>query len=257
MRNKKDVFLGLLTLMLTFNSVSAMAQRNFYHRIDVGSSNIYSFVGSNLITGYANYLTHDILFDNSFTYSFYNGTYNGKDIKTKSYSMTGLTARELFGDCFAGIKLGYQSDYMSSVNWGLYASCHYKLNQFEAKWPDAQDYSGERAQYLKPGAGLFFTFGSVESQTKVQLEAALRYDMPMGYKGILGTKKDELKSGLSSHFAIKFAGYSWISAGLYMDICHYDLYKDFKDAGKDSKFKMYNVGVTFTITPKRGEDIYD
>lgn len=169
MKNKKYVYVGLLTLMLVFSNMCTMAQRNFYHRIDVGSSNIYSFVSSNLITGYANYFAHDILFDNSLAYTFYSGNYNGVAIKTKSYNMLGLTVRDIFNDCFAGVKLGYQSDYMSRFNWGVYVSCHYKLNQFEAKWPQLQDYTRECFQYLKPGAGIFFNIGSVENRIKVQL----------------------------------------------------------------------------------------
>lgn len=81
--------------------------------------------------------------------------------------------------------------------------------------------------------------------------------MPISYKGVWGTDKESLNSGVSSHFSIKFAGYSWISAGIYADINHYNSYKEFNDMNKTPKFKMYNVGVTFTITPKRGEDLYD
>ena len=254
MNNRTFFVKGLLAIVLLGQSAITFGQRNFYHRFDVGSSNIYTFAGSNLITGYANYLSSSILFDNSYTYSFYNGNYNGGDIKTKKYEMTGLTARDLLDDCFAGVKLGYQSDNMGSLNWGLYASAHYKINQFRMQLPTSSDYSGECAQYVKPGVGMFLTFGSVESKTKVQIEGAVRYDMPISYKGYFGKKADELNTGLSSHIAVKLAGYTWISAGIFADINHYDLYKNM---GNGSKFKVYNVGLTFTITPKRMEDIYD
>lgn len=234
--------------------MTVLGQRNFYHRFDVGSSNIYTFAASNLITGYANYLSSSILFDNSYTYSMYDGNYNGADIKTKKYEIAGLTARDLFDDCFAGLKLGYQSDNMGSLNWGVYASAHYKINQFRMQLPGMTDYSGECTQYIKPGAGLFLNFGSIESKTKVQIEGAVRYDIPISYKGYFGNKSGELNSGLSSHVAVKLAGYTWISAGIYADFNHYDLYKNIGDGGK---FKIYNFGLTFTITPKRMEDIYD
>lgn len=232
----------------------AQAQRHFYHRVDVGSSNIYTFVVSNLITGYTNYLTHDILFDDSYSYSLYNGRLNGEKIKTKGYNPMGITARELFNDAFAGVKLGYQSDYMGPVNWGIYTSAHYKINQFKVLFPFEDGYNSERAQYLKTGGGLFLTFGSIESITKVQVEAALRYDMPLSYAGIYGNDSGVLNRGVSSHFAVKVGGFSWLSAGVYADFNHYDLYKNM---GSNSTFKQYNVGVTFTITPKRGEDLYD
>ena len=256
MKYNRQTLVCLLVLLLFSDCNCINAQRNFYHRIDVGSSNIYTFVGSNLITGYANYFTHDILFDNSYTYTFLNGSYQGQDIKTKALDLMGLTAQELFSDCFAGVKLGYQTDNMGSLNWGVYGSAHYKINQFNALFPFMNDYYKECIQYFKPGIGLFFTFGSVESKTKIQVEAAIRYDLPIGYKGVFGKKTDALSNGVSSHFAIKIAGYTWLSAGLYADINHYNFYKEFKQIG-NSKFKMFNLGITFTITPKRGEDLYD
>lgn len=234
----------------------AYAQHNFYHRIDVGSSNIYTFVVSNLITGYTNYFTHDMLFDNSFDYAFTNASVEGKDLKTKAYNPMGLTAKDLFNDAYAGVKLGYQSDNPGSFNWGIYASAHYKINQFRVGWTSDDVLSAERAQYFKPGAGLLFTFGSIEQKSKVQLEAALRYDIPLAYKGYFGEESGTLNSGLSSHFALKFVGYRWVSAGLYTDINHYNLYKSFDDLGNKSKFNLFNIGITFTITPKRGEDIH-
>lgn len=254
MKSKINSFKKVLTILLIGQSCMVFGQRNFYHRFDVGSSNIYTFAGSNLITGYANYLSSSLLFDNSYSYSLYDGSYNDADIKTKKYEIIGLTAKDLFDDCFAGVKLGYQSDNMGSLNWGVYASAHYKINQFKMQLPGAAKYSGECAQYFKPGVGLFLTFGSVESKTKVQIEGAVRYDIPISYKGYFGNKANELNTGLSSHFAIKLAGYTWISAGVFADINHYVLYKNMRG---DSKFKIYNFGLSFTITPKRMEDIYD
>lgn len=254
MKTKKIFLRSILAFVLICQCNMMSAQRNFYHRLDVGSSNIYTFAGSNLITGYANYLTGDILFDNSFIYSFYTGNYYGAKIKTKNYALASITAKDLFDDCFAGAKLGYQSDNMGSFNWGVYASAHYKVNQFKMLFPNTDLYIGECVQYLKPGVGLFLTLGSIENKTKVQIEGTIRYDVPIGYKGMFGKKADVLNNGLSSHIAIKLAGYSWFSIGAYADVNYYDLYKNWED---NSKFKIYNVGLTFTITPKRGEGFYD
>lgn len=247
----------ILMLMCSFllSHLNTYAQRHFYHRLDVGSSNIYTFVVSNIVTGYVNYLTHDILFDNSYIYTLYSGDIDGIKIKTKGFNPMGVTARELFNDTFGGVKLGYQSDFISVFNWGLYASVHYKVNQVKSLFPEMEDYRNERFQYLKPGVGVLFTFGDMESKIKVQVEAAARYDMPMGYKGVAGTKANEvLNKGISSHFSIKVAGYSWLSAGLFADFNHYDLYENMAGG---SHFKSCSFGVTFTITPKRGEDLYD
>lgn len=245
---------SLIAFILCFAAM-ANAQRHFYHRIDVGSSNIYTFVLSNLITGYTNYFTHDILFDNSYVYTVFGGEVNGESVKTKAFNPMGITASELFNDAFAGVKLGYKSDIMGAFNWGIYASGHFRFNQFKAKFAAMEDYTKERFNYLKPGVGLLLTFGGIESKVKVELEAAARYDLPTGYKGLWGTSaKDVLGKGMSSHYSIKVGGYSWFSAGIFADLCHYKLYSNTQN---NSSFKPYSFGVTFTITPKRGEDIYD
>ena len=245
---------SLIAFTLCF-ATTVSAQRHFYHRIDVGSSNIYTFVASNLITGYANYFTHDILFDNSYIYTIYGGAVDGKSVKTKAFSPMGITASELFNDAFAGIKLGYKSDLIGAFNWGIYGPGHFRFNQFKAKFVMMEDYAKERFNYFKPGIGLLLTFGGIESKVKVELEAAVRYDFPVSYKGLWGTNaKDILGKGLSSHYSIKVGGYSWFSAGIFADLCHYELYSNTKN---NSSFKPYSFGVTFTITPKRGEDIYD
>lgn len=248
---KRFIFIFIVLLGCT----SLNAQRHLYHRIDVGSSNIYTFVLSNLVTGYTNYFTHDMLFDNSYVYSIYSGEVEGESVSTKAYNPMGITATDLFNDSFAGVKLGYQSDLQGSFNWGIYASGHYRINQIKAKTSAMDEYTKECFQYVKPGVGLLFTFGSIESPVKVQIEAAARYDYPISYKGSFFENSNEsLEKGLSSHFAVKVAGYSWLSAGVYADIYHHNL---FKNKNSNCNFKPYSFGVTFTITPKRGEDLYD
>lgn len=250
--NKIRVF--LIAFVLCF-STTVNAQRHLYHRIDVGSSNIYTFVLSNLITGYTNYFTHDILFDNSYVYTIYGGEVNGESIKTKTLNPMGVTVSELFNDAFAGVKLGYKSDIMGTLNWGIYASGHFRFNQFNVKTAAMEEYSKERFSYLRPGAGLLLTFGGIESKVKVEFEAAARYDLPIGYKGLCGASaKNVLGKGISSHYSIKVGGYSWFSAGVFADLCHYKLYNNTQNT---NSFKPYSFGVTFTITPKRGEDIFD
>lgn len=245
----------LVCACAVYSVIDANAQRNFYHRLDVGSANVYTFVLSNLLTGYANYLSGDMLFDNSYVYTLYDGSMDGGKIRTKGFNPMGITATELFNDAFAGVKLGYQSDRLGFLNWGVFASGHYRINQVQAMLPVMEDFGKERFQYVKTGGGLLLTLGSMENRIKVQLEAAARYDMPVGYSGICGTAvRDALNSGISTHFSVKVAGYSWFSAGVFGDFCHYDLYKDVVG---DIDFRPYSLGVVFTITPKRGEDVYE
>lgn len=248
--NKLKLTICLATLCCI---MQANAQRHFYHKIDIGSSNIYTFVVSNLITGYANYFCHNTIFDNSYVYTLYSGELNGEKIKTKGLNPIGITAEEIFNDAFGGLMLGYQSDRIGTFNWGLYASAHYRIQQMEALFPDTKNYSHERFQYVKPGVGFFLRFGSIENPIKVQLEALTKYDFPIGYNGIFGTKAEEvLNKGVSSHFAVKVGGHTWFNVGIFADFAFYDLYKGMNNA---SHFKPYSFGVTFIITPKRGEDI--
>lgn len=245
----------LVALMLCLLSSSvANAQRHFYHRIDVGTSNIYMFALSNLATGYTNYLTHDILFDNSYVYTLFGGNVDNESVKTKPLSPIGVTSSELFNDAFAGLKLGYKSDQMGIFNWGVYVSSHFRINQYKAKFAAMTDYTKERIEYFKPGTGLLLTFGGIESKVRIQIEAAARYDIPVSYKGMFGNKNDVLGKGISSHYSIKVAGYSDYSVGIFADLCHYKLYDKTQS---NSTFKPYSFGVTFTITPKRGEGLYD
>lgn len=248
----KNLIIALLSVLMTAASANAQ-NRHFYHRGDISSGNAYMFVGTNLLTAFANYLTHDILFDNSFNYTLFDGKLYGEDIKTKCNNIMGLKARELFNDFSIGAKLGYKSDSYGMVNWGVYGSFHYKINQFQIKASPTEDYTNERMNYIRPGIGVFAIFGDIESAVKFQIEYGLRYAIPVAYKGIAGDGSDALSNGLQSHISLKLGGAHDFSGGVFVDINHFDSYKDMPS---DSKFKSYTIGVTLTITPKRGERLY-
>ena len=241
--NKSKIILTLLCLLIF---IDVKAQKNFYHRIDIGSSNIYTFVLSNIATGFANYYSNDILFDNSYIYTLYSG-----DFRTKGLNPMGISVREIFNDAFAGVKLGYHSESLNSFNWGVYGSAHYRINQVNARSKDTEEYHIERFQYLKPGVGVLLTFGGIERDLIVQFEAAARYDIPINYKGIYGSETNNLNNGISSHYSLKFAGNKAFSIGLFVDLTHYNLYKE-----HNLKLKPFSFGAVFTITPKRGIDVY-
>ncbi len=226
--------------------------RHFYYRIDTGTGNgyMYNLVGS--AGDIANTLTNLMLFDDAYVHTFYSGNIDGEKIKTKCFRPWRIKARNLFNDLYVGAKLGYQTDYQGFVNWGLFASAHYRLNQVRALFPDEEDYSYERFKYIKPGAGLMITLGGVRSANKVQIEAALRYDYPVGYKGIYeGKAGDILKTGISSHFSLKWGGYSSSgpiggqSIGLFADITHHNLYKGMVN----SKFRAFDIGISWSYVP--------
>lgn len=235
-----------------FTFLNANCQiRHFYHRLDVGSGNIYTFVGSNLITAFANYLSHTVLFDNSFNYSFYSGKYQINNISIKHNNIAGITARDLFDDIHGGVKLGYKSDSFNAFNWGIYGSAHYKLNQFKSRLTDV--YEPERLSYFKPGVGLFFLFGGIEHKTWVQIETGAQYCIPIVYSGRFGNTKVPLNKGIATTYSIKIGGSTDFTGGVFLNLYHFNIFKE----NYYTNFKMYNVGVTLTITPKRGEKYYD
>lgn len=157
----------LVCACAVYSVIDANAQRNFYHRLDVGSANVYTFVLSNLLTGYANYLSGDMLFDNSYVYTLYDGSMDGGKIRTKGFNPMGITATELFNDAFAGVKLGYQSDRLGFLNWGRFCfralqdksdsgnvPCHGRL--WKGKIPVCEDrwrLAADPRQYGKPDKG--------------------------------------------------------------------------------------------------------
>jgi len=224
--------------------------RNFYHRIDVASGNVYPFVLSNLITSYANYFTHDILFDNSFEYSYI----SAENISIKPQNLMGITARDIFNDISAGAKLGYKSDYANSFNWSIYGCAQYKLNQFRLQEDTkSSDWHHERIAYMRAGLGFYMLFGSIEQKTKFQIDFNAKYSIPVAYTGHWGKDKNLLNQGLTTYYAIKIGGSHGFAGGIFLEMNHFNVYK--QSVTKSSR--MYSFGLTLTITPRRGESIYD
>lgn len=240
----------ILIVALTLFSMNMSAQ-HFYHRLDVSTSNIYTFVAANLATAGLNLLTNDRLFDNAYAYTYYD--LSPSSIKMNTKDIAGLTARDVFSDIMVGAKLGYQSFNRGNFNWGVYGSAHYKINQFGTEVSEIV--TNHNIQKVMVGGGLIFTLGNMESKARVIIEAGLRYDIPLSYKGSFGTDtKDVLNSGLSSHYAIRFGGMNWLEGiGVYADIPHYNALKD----AVGCKLKMYHFGIVYTITPWKIKEAYD
>lgn len=244
----------LAALGLTCVVPSRADMRNFYHKVDITSGNVYTFVLSNLFTAYGNYLCHDILFDDSFQYTVMNGrTLSGEKISTKPQNLMGFKARDLFNDISTGIKLGYKSDSFSSVNWGIFAGTHYSINQFGAQLPGMDGYSNERYTYFKPGAGFYLMFGSIEQRLRVQVEMGARYNIPLKYHGNITDLPEPLNSGISSYYSLKFGGAYDFSGGIFVSVNHFDIFKH----TVAERFRCWSAGVTFIITPKRSSRIYE
>ena len=82
---KRTILIGML-------SVTMLAQtkaQHFYYKLDVGTSNIYSFAIFNIATAWLNKLTNTMLFDNAYTYTHLNTTGQADRYKTRNYDVTG------------------------------------------------------------------------------------------------------------------------------------------------------------------------
>lgn len=248
-------FLSLITALTL--GVQAEAQ-HFYYKLDVGTSNIYSFAVANLATAGLNTLVDGMLFDNAYTYTYLQTSNNTYGIETKNYDIVGITARDIFSDITAGGKIGYQSFNPSNFNWGIFGSAHYRVNQFKTTIQGIDETFHNDVQRLLLGGGLMFTFGSLESSTRFIIEAGLRYEMPLRYNRADGQKvSDIINSGLSSHYAIRINGNGALQGlGVYADISHYDLFKNTEYLLNVPNIKMFTFGLIYTITPWKVKSLY-
>lgn len=251
MQIKKTLIALLVTMAV---STCSYAQSNYrfknQHLIfngEIASGSPYTIAASSVITGLANfYLLNDAFFENSFAYSIYSTNVDGLDVKTQN--PMGLTARELFNNFQVGLKLGYQTYSPEFFNFGIYASAHYKIDQFKVGYDD-DHMNNHRAQRALVGATALFSLGSMKQPSRVIIEAGLRYSMALAYKSPLGDDKNQLNDGLVSHYAIKLASRGMLqNIGLYADINHFNMWKDFRPG---QELNCYTFGITWTITPQQ------
>lgn len=254
---KKILFI-LLVILGANNDIQAQSNVSFknHHLIfngDISSGSPYTIAASSVITGLVNYyLLNDAFFENSFAYSIYSTNVDG--LKAKTMNPMGLTASELFNNLQAGLKLGYQTYSPEFFNCGIYASAHYKLDQFKVGYND-DSMQKHRAQRFLFGATALFSLGSMEQSSRIVIEAGIRYSMGLSYKSPLGNDKKQLNDGLVSHFAIKVASRGmWQNLGIYADINHFNMWKDFRSG---QKLDNLTFGITWTITPQQVDERKD
>ena len=250
---KKYIFV-LLCLLALPNMLSAQSDlrirnHNLIFNAELNTGNVYSFAASSVVTGLMNYyLLKDDFFENSFVYSFYQTDIDGMKIRAKNPQ--GLAAYEVFNNLQGGIKIGYQTYRPEFFNFGVYASGHYKLEQFDVEENSLK--SKHQIQRVLCGATALLSLGSMEQASRVIIEAGLRYSIGVKYESPWGNDKSMLNNGLVSHFAIKVASRGMMqNLGLFADIGHFDL---FKNLGSNQKVRDYVIGFTWTITPQQADD---
>lgn len=253
----KKILTAALSALL---AVPAFGQ-HFYHRLDVGMGNFYGFALTNAVTGALNGLTNDMLFDCAVAETFMPTSGNGAlydDVKR--YKGFGITARDFFNDVTTGARLGYKTTRFSAFNWGVFGSPHYRINQFKTVSSTVDDaLVRHNVHRLQVGGGLLFEFGKTDKPTKVIVEAELRYDMPIKYKGLEGLDaSDAINSGLSSRYALRINGKGWFQGiGVYAEIPHYNLFDKSNTGALLPQIKAYTIGFIYTVTPWKAKEAYE
>ena len=246
--------LSMLLIVLCLFQVSWAQQRiknhNLIFNCDIASGSPYTMACSSVVTGLANYyLLKDAFFENAFAYSFYSTDVDG--LKAKTMSPMGLTASELLNNLQVGLKVGYQTYTPEFVNYGIYASAHYKIDQFEVGYNDDNMFK-HRAQRALLGATALLSLGSMGQPSRIIIEAGCRYSIGLAYKSPLGDDKDQLSNGLVSHFGVKLASRGMMqNIGVYADFNHFNMWKDFRP---NQKLNNWTIGLTWTITPQQVDD---
>lgn len=94
------------------------------------------------------------------------------------------------------------------------------------------------------------SFGSIDSAAKAVIEAGIRYNLPVRYKGSWGVDAGSvLEKGITNHYSIRFGGFGVLQGvGLFAEIPLYNLVKS-NAIFPGLKFKPYTFGITYTIMP--------
>lgn len=259
-----------LVILMSGSNIAALAEEDwlnedakikndhFYHHIELNYSNAYSLAISSIATGYLNYLLGDAIFENGYGHEIYQGEIAGQEVKYREFNQLGVKARELFNTITPSIRLGYKTNWKGNFNMGVYAMGTYKLDQFETKMPGDNEYLRHRLQYAKAGGGLHFTFGHLESPTRVIVEAGCQYAIPIGYRGF-SHDKNQLNKGITSHFSIQMGGPKYLqNIGFFLDYDHFDTFdKNYTVDGiqphAGSTFHNFTVGFQCSVTFLQGQ----
>lgn len=254
---RKKITLSLaFVLLISMLSVSnpVMAQRHFYKRIELGASNVWGYFGTTLVGVMANHWTKMPLIESSLRFGFPSSEYgnlkdynfshqrdeNGNLVDKGGYAK--FNAKNVFGHVLAGGKMGYVSDYAGSLNYCLYGAAYYNLRQFNQLNDDIS--TRINTQRTQLGGGLILTFGSIEKNTRIIVDAGLRYNIPVYFSadGYDGGCNYNMNKGISSHYSVKYSYRGGFAVGLTLDMMHYDMFKNEDICGSSSK--VYEAGIS-------------
>ena len=251
---RKHIVLFAVGCLLSLSASGQRVRNNhlFFH-VDFAAGNIYTAAFSSFATWGLNEATHSNIFENALEIPVYSGERGGQDMKVKNYDVVGFSARDLFNTLHPSLKLGYLTSNMGEINFGFYASAEYCANQFKNQFPAASAFESNRLQRALMGGSAFIVLGGLGQKYHFMIEAGARYSLALAYNGPLGSDKEAINNGLTSHYALKLTGAAALQDfGIYADFHHFDLLKSATD-----KLHAWNVGLLWTVTPGQGKTRQD
>ena len=228
-------------------SISLNAQDyHTYLKVDVGNRGIGTLGLANVVSTLGNVLVKKNVFDN---YLFIN-QYDifEHEMPVDISPETTNVGNELFDIVYGGIKIGYQSYTMNRFNWAVYGSAHYRKHVFETTLPNHLLFQEHKLNYALLGIGIVGFFGEISSPARTQLECAIRYELPIYYKGPNGDGTPFLNSGFSYFLAAKFGrptGY--VNFGFFADIPCYNMFKEGGEYFKSPDIKIKSYGLIISL----------
>ena len=255
----------ILVLVISISGVnSAQAQRNFYNRVEIGGGNVWTFVGLEAVSMILNHVTHMPLTEATLRFGvpiseygnlngyqgFYDWNYDrftdDPDYGSGDDGFAKFKGRNLLSNIIIGDKMGYLSDNLGSVNYCVYGSAYYNLQQFKLM-SDETNYTNLSTQRLQLGGGLMLILGSIEKKGRFIIDGGIRYNLPLKFSGdgFSSSTNDMMNKGVTSHYMVKYSWDNAIAVGATVDVMHYNMFKDETLCGAQSK--MFEFGITLSI----------
>lgn len=217
---------------------------NFYHKIELGSGNLYGFGILSGVSGVMNYLLDDAVCETSFEYPIYRQQTAVTDAFSRQY-LLGVLSKDLLHDFSGGLKLGYQSYRPDMFNWGVCLVGDFKREPYS--WHVDNVTTNSVWNRLLAGGNLLFRFGEMGMSTLFSVELGLRYSYGLSHVNEAISSGLQLNNGLVSHYAIQIGGPGYFQdIKLFMDYTHFKLVDC-----PDLQLSPIYLGLSWTVTPRQ------
>lgn len=259
-----------ITALVSTQNTFAETNRHLYFKGDISNQSLVGVLIGEGIAAVINNYTHDFTYDNLWSLNTISGHKENSPVPGSNYLVTdnhygsgifnpfSFKLKEMFGNFGTGIKLGYQSDNYGFFNWAAYGSLHYRMNYFDFQelpyGNTAEDFMENMLYRVQFGIGINTTLGRVIDKAKFRIDANIRYNIPIGYNGPLGSGSSVLNSGLSTCIGIVWGGptlfeKTGMNIGISYEWTNYNVFKESQIFQKPYSAIMHSFYITFTLCP--------